>query len=258
MFPLQKVLTKLSFFVEKVRVPILLWAQWESKRKEELLPVLLVSFSGQLCTQNTLSAVSWCCVQSWLVATLGFLLPPPLLFFGVSGTFVFTHTVQPKWYPDPRFPIAAGEVALAFFCTSHSSVGFLKSSVQLFSWETAAVTWTQLYLSGASIFNDILQKWGKTSSRICPPQLSLLLNGPGTDPTFNYFLFCQTLTVWAEMLRSGYLLQAKHFKSIQDKTFQVLCRRQGEKCILLPTLSKQLREWDWGNVVSPQHAPFGC
>lgn len=64
MFPLQKVLTKLSFFVEKVRVPILLWAQWESKRKEELLPVLLVSFSGQLCTQNTLSEVSWCYVQS--------------------------------------------------------------------------------------------------------------------------------------------------------------------------------------------------
>lgn len=30
------------------------------------------------------------------MATLGFLLPPPLLFFGVSGTFVFTHTVQPK------------------------------------------------------------------------------------------------------------------------------------------------------------------
>lgn len=109
-----------------------------------------------------------------------------------------------------------------------------------------------------SIFNDILQKWGKTRSRVCPPQLSLLLNGPGTDPTFNYFLFCQTLTVWAEMLCSGYLLQGKRFKSIQDKTFQVLCKRQGEKCIPLPTLSKHLREWDWGNVVSPQHAPFGC
>lgn len=82
--------------VEKVHVPIFHWAQWEPKTKEELFPVFLVSFSGQLYTQNTLLAVSWCYAQSCLVATLGFLLPPPLSFSGTSGTFAFAHTVQPK------------------------------------------------------------------------------------------------------------------------------------------------------------------
>lgn len=55
-------LTKLRYFYvvllicgEKLHVPILLWAQWESKRKEEFLPVFLVSFSGQLYTENPLS-----------------------------------------------------------------------------------------------------------------------------------------------------------------------------------------------------------
>lgn len=153
-----------------------------------------------------------------------------------------------------------------FYCCWWSSFGFLLHLTQQF-WVSEELSTSSFLRNSfhyfnsavkASIFNDILQKWGKTRSRVCPPQLSLLLNGPGTGPTFNHFLFCQTLTVWAEMLCSGYLLQGKRFKSIQDKTFQVLCRRQGEKCILLPTLSKQLHEWNWGNVVSPQHAPFGC
>lgn len=151
--------------------------QWESKSKEEPLPIFSVSFSGQLYSQNPLFVVSWGYTHSWFVAALAFLLPSPLSFPGVSGTFALTHTkLNQNNILTPVLPSVASETPQAV------QLGFWRPSVRLLFWETASVSWTQTYLSGAEDghnsqdFSDILQKWsgmGKTSSRDCPLQLSV-------------------------------------------------------------------------------------